>query len=283
MQYARYTEAQCERACEEGSNLCKLCKKYEEAYMSADPNPKLRMAAVRFHGRKGGPIPAESHIIGSAWAAAQNAKNAERAAKVAGAAAAGGGGGEAKAAAAVAKKAAAVAKVAADEAMKAGEKALKAVSNSEEHAWEMARGRAGMTVSRGANVAQIARAMAAEEKARGAAAAAAEKAHKAAARAVVASERKTRKRSSSAKRAKSRRASPPRIYAAASKGIPAANWMRTPSSPRMSGIRGAPPSPASRSSSALPAGAAAVEPNFADLEAELGAALGGSVLDRNSV
>jgi len=292
MQFARYAEAQCERACEEGSNLCKLCTKYEEQHMAGKPG--------KWHGRKGGPIPAESHIIGSAWAAEQNARNAARAAKIAGAAAAGGGGGEAKVQAKVAKAAAKEASVAAVNAGKIAEKVLKAVSNSEEKAWEMARGRAGMTISRGANVVQIARGLEKEEQARQKAAVAAEKAQAAAGKAVKAAVRSTsatRRRSSSGSKT---RKGALRIYAPAS-GMAAgvANWLRTPSSPRAEGIRGHAPSPASRRSTSKKSTAsrrstskksspATASPglDFGDLEAELAAAMGAaggpSVLNRNS-
>jgi hypothetical protein len=117
----RYSAAQCERACEAGSNMCKLCKKQEREAEEGKSGA--------FHGRIGGPIPNWSHIAGSAWNLADRAKvDAKRAA-------AAGGGAEAKEAAAAAKKAEAAAKeverqakkeaAAAEAARKAEEKARK--------------------------------------------------------------------------------------------------------------------------------------------------------------
>ena len=309
-----YAAERCARACDEGSNLCTLCRKYEAAYMTA-PDPKdpearkLRAAAEKFHGRISGAIPPKSHIAGSEWfkeqealaaAALMAAQRAAEAAEVAAgaaaeadAAAAGGGGGKAKVKAKVAKEEAAVADAAAERA------ASSAGSISSETKWRIATGRAFASISRGADVAQIERAeekvlkealkaaQAAEKRAAGAAikAVAAAAGAKAAAAAPPPKTRKAGRRSTSSETRRRR------IYNAASRGIPAANWLRTPSSPRVSGIRGLPPSPASRRSSssrprpslAAAAAAAAEEPNFADLEAELAAAMGASVLDRNAI
>ena len=90
----RYTEKQCERACEEGSNLCKICNKHEQAYMNKPSH--------FFSGRMGGPLTAESHIVGSKWNVDLRAKEA---AKVAAAAGGAGAPAAAKAAAKVAKEA----------------------------------------------------------------------------------------------------------------------------------------------------------------------------------
>lgn len=309
-----YVAEQCARACEEGSNLCPFCKKYEQAYMAGD-----KKLAAKFHGRITGPAPNVSHTEGSKWyqeqqalvAAALLAANkaavaaevAAGAAAEAGAAAAGGGGGKAKvkAKAKVAKEEAAEAGAAAEQA------AAAAGSLSSETKWRIAAGRAFASISRGANVAQIARA---EEKALKEAQAAEKRAASAAVKAVAAA---AGAKAAAAAPAKTRKA--PRIYNAASKGmpagIPAANFLRTPSSPRVSGIRGHAPSPASRRSSrraspaaaaarrstssrrgSPPAAAAAAPSGFEDLDAELQAALaefgglgaggGGGLLERNS-
>ena len=312
-----YAAEQCARACEEGSNLCPFCKKYEQAYMAGD-----KKLAAKFHGRITGPAPNASHTEGSKWymeqqalvaaallaanKAAEAAEVAAGAAAEAGAAAAGGGGGggkaRAKAKAKVAKEEAAVAVAAAEQAAAAAGRA-----SSSEREWEFARSRAGMTITRGTDVVQIARGEQKEvEKALKAAQAAEKRAASAAVKAVAAAA--GAKAAAAAPPPKTRKA--PRIYNAASKGmpagIPAANFLRTPSSPRVSGIRGHAPSPASRRSSrraspaaaaarrstssrrGSPAAAAAAPSGFEDLDAELQAALanagggGPSVLNRNS-
>ena len=74
----RYTAAQCKRACENGSNLCGLCRGHEEADMSGQP-----IAKSKWHGRVGGPLPSASHIEGSKWNAVMREKEAARAAKAA--------------------------------------------------------------------------------------------------------------------------------------------------------------------------------------------------------
>ena len=66
----RYTEKQCARACEEGSNLCKICNKHEQTYMNKPSH--------FFSGRMGGPLTAESHIVGSKWNIDMRAKEAVR-------------------------------------------------------------------------------------------------------------------------------------------------------------------------------------------------------------
>ena len=103
---ARYTDAQCDRFCAEGSNLCKVCTKREDAYMAGE-------TTGTYHGRKGGPIPPYSHIRGSEWNIQTRVKEAERAARLAAAATAGPGVPKA------AKSAAKVAKSAASEAASA--------------------------------------------------------------------------------------------------------------------------------------------------------------------
>jgi len=103
---ARYTDAQCDRFCAEGSNLCKVCTKREDAYMADE-------TTTTYHGRKGGPIPPHSHIRGSEWNIQTRVKEAERAARLAAAATAGPGVPKA------AKSAAKVAKSAASEAASA--------------------------------------------------------------------------------------------------------------------------------------------------------------------
>jgi flagellar biosynthesis GTPase FlhF len=90
----RYTEKQCARACLEGSNLCGVCTKHEEANMAGKPGT--------WHGRMRGPIPNASHIEGSKWNIDTRVKEAAKAAKAAGGA---GAPAEAKKAAADAKKA----------------------------------------------------------------------------------------------------------------------------------------------------------------------------------
>lgn len=57
---ARYKAVQCDKACEAGSNLCRLCMKHE--------------GEGKLHGRIGGPIAEWSHIAGSAWNATTRAK-----------------------------------------------------------------------------------------------------------------------------------------------------------------------------------------------------------------
>ncbi len=102
----RYTEAQCERACEDGSTLCKICKGRENAY-AAGTNTKKQ-----FHGLLGGPMTPYSHIVGSEWNLSTRAKNA----------------------AAVAKKAATEAKKAIDEEAKASKGAAKLFAEAETEA-----------------------------------------------------------------------------------------------------------------------------------------------------
>ena len=76
---ARYMEAECKRACAEGSDLCKICQSHEEANMGGKPG--------KWHGRIGGPIPAASHIVGSEWNIRKRVEEAATAAKKAAAAA----------------------------------------------------------------------------------------------------------------------------------------------------------------------------------------------------
>lgn len=64
----RYREAACARPCEEGKNLCKYCLANEEKYMTGDTS--------KWHGRRGGLLPEESHIEGSAWDLAWRVKEA---------------------------------------------------------------------------------------------------------------------------------------------------------------------------------------------------------------
>lgn len=71
--FLRAREAQCERACAEGSNLCKICLKHEEKAMEGTEGV--------WHGRIGQPIPADSRIEGSAFALEQNLADAAREAK----------------------------------------------------------------------------------------------------------------------------------------------------------------------------------------------------------
>lgn len=75
---ARYMEAECKRACAEGSDLCKICQSHEEANMGGKPG--------KWHGRIGGPIPAASHIVGSEWNIRKRVEEAATAAKKASAA-----------------------------------------------------------------------------------------------------------------------------------------------------------------------------------------------------
>ncbi len=90
---ARYQESTCDRACAEGSHLCKMCVIAEQKHL-------IGANKGTWHGIMGGPLMAKSHIAGSEWAMAENAKNAARLAReAAGAAAAAGGGGDAKVAA----------------------------------------------------------------------------------------------------------------------------------------------------------------------------------------
>ena len=72
-------EARCARECEIESNLCTLCKKYEESYLIGENQKKSK----KWHGRIGGPIAPQSHIEGSQKikeinAQAKNAKNATK-------------------------------------------------------------------------------------------------------------------------------------------------------------------------------------------------------------
>jgi hypothetical protein len=104
----RLTEAQCDRACAEGSNLCTICEGREIADMKSLP------AGKRWHGRIGGPIPPGSHIVGSQWNIDTAKKEALAAAKKATEAAKGSAvPAPVKAAAAAAVSSAAVVKVAA--------------------------------------------------------------------------------------------------------------------------------------------------------------------------
>jgi hypothetical protein len=76
---ARYEEAQCARACEEGSNFCKVCfPRFLQSEAGLAPNT--------WHGRMGGPLPPRSLIVGGprnmelrAKAAAADAAAAEKA------------------------------------------------------------------------------------------------------------------------------------------------------------------------------------------------------------
>ena len=69
----RYTEMQCKRACEEGSNLCKICNKHEQEYMNKPSH--------KFPGRIGGPLTEEAHIVGSKWNIDMRVKEAKAAAR----------------------------------------------------------------------------------------------------------------------------------------------------------------------------------------------------------
>lgn len=66
--FLRAREAQCDRACAEGSNLCKICLKHEAKAMEG-------VEGV-WHGRIGQQIPEDSRIEGSAFATAQDLANA---------------------------------------------------------------------------------------------------------------------------------------------------------------------------------------------------------------
>jgi hypothetical protein len=71
-------EAECKRACVEGSDLCKICQGHEELNMGGKPD--------KWHGRIGGPLPAASHIVGSEWNIRKRVEEAATAAKKASAA-----------------------------------------------------------------------------------------------------------------------------------------------------------------------------------------------------
>lgn len=70
----RMIEGPCKRACAKNSNLCKICLGREEKYM-------LGINTTKWHGRIGGPIAPESHIIGSEWNKADREREARKAAK----------------------------------------------------------------------------------------------------------------------------------------------------------------------------------------------------------
>ena len=123
----RFTEAQCDRACAEGSNLCKICMKREEANLGGKPG--------KWHGRIGGPLPPGSHIVGSDWNIATAEKEARLAAKKATAVAKPATAPKTvKAAAAVAVSAAATVKVAATAAAAAARSENVALARAAGHA-----------------------------------------------------------------------------------------------------------------------------------------------------
>lgn len=104
----RYEEAQCARACEEGSNFCKTCfPRFLMSEAGAAPNT--------WHGRYGGPIPSRSLIVGGP-------RNMELRAKAA------------AADAAAAEKAEAAARKAAEKAEKAATAVTKTVKKAETEA-----------------------------------------------------------------------------------------------------------------------------------------------------
>ena len=72
----RFTEKQCAKACAEGSDLCRLCEAHEEANMAGEP-----IAKSKWHGRMGGPIHKQSHVLGSEWNMEQRRKATEKAAR----------------------------------------------------------------------------------------------------------------------------------------------------------------------------------------------------------
>jgi hypothetical protein len=105
---ARYEEAQCARACEEGSNFCKVCfPRFLQSEAGVAPNT--------WHGRMGGPLPPRSLIVGGP-------RNMELRAKAA------------AAEAAVAEKAEAAARKAAEKAEKAAVTVAKTVRKAETEA-----------------------------------------------------------------------------------------------------------------------------------------------------
>jgi hypothetical protein len=106
----RYTEAQCKRACAEGSDLCGKCTAHEEKNMAGMPIGKSG-----WHGRMGGPYHKNSHIVGTPWNVKKTQEEAAAAAKMV-----------AKVASNAAASGAPVAKAAAKVAVKASKEAVAA-------------------------------------------------------------------------------------------------------------------------------------------------------------
>ena len=67
-------EGPCTTVCAKNSNLCNICLKREEKYI-------LGINTTKWHGRIGGPIAPESHIVGSQWNETNRAKTAKTAKK----------------------------------------------------------------------------------------------------------------------------------------------------------------------------------------------------------
>lgn len=130
-----YRPEQCKRACEAGSNLCKICLTHEANVVAGGKG-------LKWHGRVGNTIPNVSHIEGSKWyrtkvlGAVDDAAAAAAAAEKAAAAAAKA---EAKEEAKAARLAATAAKAAEREAAAAAKEAAKAEKAAATEAAKLAR------------------------------------------------------------------------------------------------------------------------------------------------